>query len=141
MIGDGDVMLAPDAGTDTITLATGGIKNLILVNDTALDASTRVEVPKGCTLYLKPASYSTNTLAWTGEERKTNSTDVVLAGGKLSLQAMPNHYVLGDITGTGTVAMEVTRSRGNSMEYTWLLGNNSFEGSVSVARGLCRRRP
>ena len=141
LIGDGDVMLAPDAGTDTITLATGGIKNLILVNDTALDASTRVEVPKGCTLYLKPASYSTNTLAWTGEERKTNSTDVVLAGGKLSLQAMPNHYVLGDITGTGTVAMEVTRSRGNSMEYTWLLGNNSFEGSVSVARGTTETSP
>ena len=139
LVSDEGVMLTPDEGTDTITLSSEGLMNLMLYNDAALDPDTKVNVPTGCALYLKPASYSTNTLTWTGMEKKTNSTDVVLAGGKLSLQAMPNHYVLGDITGTGTVAMEVMRTRVDRDEYTWLLGNNTFEGSVRVSSGSSER--
>ena len=135
LIGDEGVRMAPDDGTDSITLSTAGLMNLVLVDDKALDPSTKVNVPTGCGLYMKPASYSTNTLSWTGLQWKTNSTDVVLAGGKLSLQAMPDHVLLGDITGTGTVALEVHRSRGPRTEYTWLLGNNAFEGSVHVTSG------
>ena len=139
LVSDEGVMLTPDEGTDTITLSSEGLMNLMLYNDTALDPDTKVNVPTGCALYLKPASYSTNTLTWTGMEKKTNSTDVVLAGGKLSLQAMPNHYLTGDITGSGTVAMEIQRTRVNGDERTWLLGNNTFEGSVSVASGSSER--
>ena len=135
LIGDEGVRMAPDDGTDSITLSTAGLMNLVLVDDKALDPSTKVNVPTGCGLYMKPASYSTNTLSWTGLQWKTNSTDVVLAGGKLSLQAMPDHVLLGNITGTGTVALEVHRSRGPHTEYTWLMGNNAFEGNVHVAAG------
>ena len=140
LIGDEGVRLAPDEGTDTITLSSAGLRNLVLVDDTALAPSTKVNVPTDCGLYMKPATYSTNTLAWAGQEWWTNSTDVVLAGGKLSLQAMPNHVLLGDITGTGTVAMEVQRTRVNEMECTWLLGNNTFEGAVNVLHGSSDRK-
>ena len=139
LIGDGGIMLEPDEGTDTIALSTTGLTDLMLYNDTALNPDTKVNVPTGCTLYMKPASFSTNTLAWTGEDRKTNSTDVVLAGGKLSLQAMPNHYLTGDITGSGTVAMDIMRTRVDRDERTWLLGTNTFEGSVSVSSGSSDR--
>ena len=140
LIGDGGVMLEPDEGTDTITLSPTGLTDLLLYNDTSLDKSTKVNVPTGCCLYMKPATYSTNTLAWAGQEWWTNSTDVVLSGGKLSLQAMPDHVLLGDITGTGTVAMEVQRTRVNEMECTWLLGNNTFEGAVNVLQGASDRK-
>ena len=135
LIGDGGVMLEPDVGTDTIALSTTGLTDLLLYNDTSLDPSTKVNVPTGCRLYMKPATYSTNSLAWSAKMWGTNSTDVVLAGGKLSLQSMPDHVLLGDITGTGTVAMEVSRSRYGDREFTWLLGNNTFEGAVRVQSG------
>ena len=135
LIGDEGVRLAPDEGTDTITLSSAGLRNLVLVDDTALAPSTKVNVPTDCGLYMKPATYSTNSLAWSVKMWGTNSTDVVLAGGKLSLQSMPDHVLLGDITGTGTVAMEVSRSRYGDREFTWLLGNNTFEGAVRVQSG------
>lgn len=136
LIGDGGIMLPPDEGTDTITLSTTGLANLLLYNDTSLDPSTKVNVPTGCCLYMKPATYSTNSLSWSATVWGTNSTDVVLAGGKLSLQSMPDHVLLGDITGTGTVAMEIVNThQGKSDEYSWLLGGNSFEGGVSVKGG------
>ena len=91
LIGDGGVMLEPDVGTDTIALSTTGLTDLLLYNDTSLDPSTKVNVPTGCRLYMKPATYSTNSLAWSAKMWGTNSTDVVLAGGKLSLQSMPDH--------------------------------------------------
>ena len=135
LIGDEGVRLAPDEGTDAITLSSAGLRNLVLVDDKALDPSTKVNVPTDCGLYMKPATYSTNSLAWSAKMWGTNSTDVVLAGGKLSLQSMPDHVLVGNITGTGTVAMEVSRSRYGDREFTWLLGNNTFEGAVRVQSG------
>ena len=64
LIGDEGVRLAPDEGTDTITLSSAGLRNLVLVDDTALAPSTKVNVPTDCGLYMKPATYSTNSLAW-----------------------------------------------------------------------------
>ena len=135
LIGDEGVRLAPDEGTDAITLSSAGLRNLVLVDDAALAPSTKVNVPMDCGLYMKPATYSTNTLSWAATMWGTNSTDVVLSGGKLSLQSMPDHVLLGDITGAGTVAMEVARTRVDRDERTWLLGNISFEGSVRVSSG------
>ena len=136
LIGDEGVRLAPDEGTDAITLSSAGLRNLVLVDDTSLDPSTKVNVPTGCGLYMKPATYSTNSLGWAARVWGTNSTDVVLSGGKLSLQSMPDHVLAGDITGTGTVAMEIVNTHvGMSDEYSWLLGENSFEGSVIVTGG------
>ncbi|MBQ6007801.1 MAG: hypothetical protein IJL17_04635 [Kiritimatiellae bacterium] len=135
LIGDEGVRLAPDEGTDAITLSSAGLRNLVLVDDTALAPSTKVNVPTDCGLYMKPATYSTNSLSWAATMWGTNSTDVVLSGGKLSLQSMPDHVLLGDITGAGTVAMEVARTRVDRDERTWLLGNISFEGSVRVSSG------
>ena len=136
LIGDEGVRLAPDEGTDAITLSSAGLRNLVLVDDTSLDPSTKVNVPTGCGLYMKPATYSTNSLAWSVTVWGTNSTDVVLSGGKLSLQSMPDHVLLGGITGTGTVSMEIVNThQGQSSEYSWLLGGNSFEGDVSVKGG------
>ena len=136
LIGDEGVRLAPDEGTDAITLSSAGLRNLVLVDDAALAPSTKVNVPTDCGLYMKPASFSTNKLSWAARTWGTNSTDVVLAGGKLSLQSMPDHVLAGDITGTGTVAMEILNTHtGRSDEYSWLLGENSFEGSVIVAGG------
>ena len=139
LLGDGGVMLEPEGGT--LTLATSGIKDLMLYNDNALGESVQVEVPTGCTLYMKPASFSTNTFTWAGEANRTNSTDVVLAGGKLSLQAAPDHYVTGDITGAGIVSMDVVRGRGSADEFTWLMGNVAFDGSVNVANGNSETSP
>ena len=136
LIGDEGVRLAPDEGTDAITLSTAGLMNLVLVDDKALAPSTKVNVPTGCGLYMKPATFSTNSLSWSATVWGTNSTDVVLSGGKLSLQAMPDHVLLGDITGAGTVAMEIMNThQGKSDEYSWLLGGNSFEGDVRVTGG------
>ena len=130
LIGDEGVRLAPDEGTDAITLSSAGLRNLVLVDDTSLDPSTKVNVPTGCGLYMKPATYSTNSLGWAARVWGTNSTDVVLSGGKLSLQSMPDHVL------AGTVAMEIVNTHvGMSDEYSWLLGENSFEGSVIVAGG------
>ena len=135
LIGDEGVRLAPDEGTDAITLSSAGLRNLVLVDDKALDPSTKVNVPTDCGLYMKPATHSPHSLAWSAKMWGTNSTDVVLAGGKLSLQSMPDHVLVGNITGTGTVAMEVSRSRYGDREFTWLLGNNTFEGAVRVQSG------
>ena len=106
--------------------------DLWLYNDTSLEKTAKVTVNTGHTLYLKPMNYPT----WTAAVPvgATNSNDIVLNGGKLSLASMPTHYVDGAITGTGTVATGVANSHAAGSwdaEAIYLRSTNvTFKGTV-----------
>lgn len=105
--------------------------NMWLYNDTSLEKTAKVTVKTGRTLYLKAINYPTWDLSV--PIGATNSNDIVLDGGKLSLRAMPLHYVDGSITGSGTISADIYNSRGNWQdEATYFRSSNiTFKGKVS----------
>lgn len=116
-----------------LALSAAGLKGLLLYDDAALPAGTRISVPTGCTVYECPMSIS-ESYAYSKLAYKTNSIPIMLDGGTLSLQAVCDHFVSGDITGAGTVSMDVARGRSGD-ERTWLTGNVSYSGEVKVISG------
>lgn len=105
--------------------------NMWLYNDTSLEKTAKVTVGTGRTLTLKPINYPT----WSASVPigATNTNDIVLDGGTLSLQSMPLHYVDGSITGSGTVSVDVFNSHGGWQDEAIYLRSETitFKGKVS----------
>jgi translation initiation factor IF-1 len=118
----------------TLVLSETGLNGLLLYNDSALPEGTVISVPTGCTVYELPTSLDMSGFTYTKLSWRTNSTAIALSGGTLDLHAVSDHVVTGDITGNGTVVMGATRGRSGD-ERTWVTGNVSFEGTVSVVGG------